>query len=309
MEESNIHQPCRSSESVSFRFSKPEPYDARECFKLLALGPYDPSFARIDERGWKALRWVDGQLCRLVLACGASVLGLQVDGPSAGAVEESHARALFGLSDQAGWNLSPRDPLRPYLRAKPGLRLVRAFWLYEGALTVVLSQRVSWAEAVSNWRRLCRRFGEEREGMFSAPSPRRMAALTLPELASCGIEAKRARALKEVAVRLRTMPSVDLSGEDVERMLQGCRGVGPWTQTMMRAQFWGDSDAVPLGDYGLPALVCQALAGERRGSDRRMLELLEPYRGERFRAIRYLASASPNARRGPRLPIGQALGR
>jgi hypothetical protein len=64
-----------------------------------------------------------------------------------------------------------------------------------------------------------------------------------------------------------------------------------------------------LGDYGLPSLVCGALAGERKGTDERMLELLQPYQGDRFRVIRYLwASHGPGARRGPRLPIGQALG-
>jgi 3-methyladenine DNA glycosylase/8-oxoguanine DNA glycosylase len=308
MEKLNTSQ-ADPPQSVSFRYPKPEAYDTGECFKMLALGPADPSFSRIDERGWKILRWVNGQLCRVVLGCGASTLGVQVDGPAASAVLDGHARALLGLDDQASWSLPPGDPLVPYLRAKPGLRLVRAFWLYEGALTVVLSQRVSWAEAVSNWQRLCRRFGEEFEGMSSAPSPQRMGSLTLAQLASCGIEAKRARALKEVALRLRTIPPVDLSGDQVERMLEGCRGVGPWTKTMLRAQFWGDSDAVPLGDYGLPDLVCRALAGERKGSDQRMLELLHPYQGERFRVIRYLMDAGPRTRRGPRLPIGQGLGR
>ena len=47
-------------------------------------------------------------------------------------------------------------------------------------------------------------------------------------------------------------------------------------------------DAVSVGDFHLPNLVAFALAGEPRGDDARMLELLEPYRGQRARVIRLL---------------------
>ena len=50
----------------------------------------------------------------------------------------------------------------------------------------------------------------------------------------------------------------------------------------------GDSDAVALGDLHIPHMVTWALAGERRGSDERMVELLEPYRGHRARVVRLL---------------------
>ena len=60
----------------------------------------------------------------------------------------------------------------------------------------------------------------------------------------------------------------------------------------------GDPDAVPVGDLHLPHLVAWALAGEHAGSDARMLELLEPFRGHRFRLIRllYAAGLTPPAR-------------
>ena len=43
-----------------------------------------------------------------------------------------------------------------------------------------------------------------------------------------------------------------------------------------------------VGDYHLPNLVAWALAGEPRGTDERMLELLEPYRGHRGRVQQLL---------------------
>ena len=68
----------------------------------------------------------------------------------------------------------------------------------------------------------------------------------------------------------------------------------------MRA--FGDPDAVSVGDFHLPNMVAWALAGEPRGTDERMLELLEPYRGQRGRVIRLLELGGFEAPRyGPRL--------
>jgi hypothetical protein len=45
---------------------------------------------------------------------------------------------------------------------------------------------------------------------------------------------------------------------------------------------------VSIGDFHTPHLVSWLLAGEPRGTDARMLELLEPYRGQRARVVRLL---------------------
>jgi 3-methyladenine DNA glycosylase/8-oxoguanine DNA glycosylase len=55
----------------------------------------------------------------------------------------------------------------------------------------------------------------------------------------------------------------------------------------MRVSF-GDPDAISVGDYHLPNVVAWALAREPRADDARMLELLEPYRGQRGRVQRLL---------------------
>ena len=51
---------------------------------------------------------------------------------------------------------------------------------------------------------------------------------------------------------------------------------------------YGDPDAVSVRDYHMPSVVAWALAGEERADDARMLELLEPYRGQRGRVQRLL---------------------
>ena len=64
----------------------------------------------------------------------------------------------------------------------------------------------------------------------------------------------------------------------------------------------GDADAVSVGDFHLPHLVSWALAGEPRGDDTRMLELLAPFAPHRGRVVRLLEGSGLSAPRyGPRL--------
>jgi 3-methyladenine DNA glycosylase/8-oxoguanine DNA glycosylase len=78
--------------------------------------------------------------------------------------------------------------------------------------------------------------------------------------------------------------------------------VGAWPAAETARTAFGDPDAASVGDFHLPDLVAWALAGEPRGDDDRMLELLEPYRGQRARLVRLLElSGSMPPRFGPRM--------
>ena len=86
--------------------------------------------------------------------------------------------------------------------------------------------------------------------------------------------------------------------------LRALPGMGHWTAAEVALVALGDPDAVSVGDYHLPHVVSWALAAEPRGTDERMLELLEPYRGHRARVLRLLMSGGVvPPRRGPRLPL------
>src|SRR5205085_797850 len=68
---------------------------------------------------------------------------------------------------------------------------------------------------------------------------------------------------------------------EATRRLTTLRGIGPWTAAEVVRVAYGDPDAVSVGDYHIPNTVAWALAGEPRGDDARMLELLEPFRQAR----------------------------
>ena len=95
---------------------------------------------------------------------------------------------------------------------------------------------------------------------------------------------------------------MDLPFDDARQRLTALPGLGPWTAAEVAIRALGDPDAVSVGDFHLKNLVSWALAGEPRGTDDRMLELLAPYAGHRARVVRLLElSGLRPPRYGPRL--------
>ena len=96
--------------------------------------------------------------------------------------------------------------------------------------------------------------------------------------------------------------TVGLPPDEVDRRLRSLPGIGVWTSAEVRQRVHGDPDAVSVGDFHLAGGVVYALTGERGGDDAQMLELLEPYAGHRYRAVRMieLAGSARQPRRAPR---------
>lgn len=189
------------------------------------------------------------------------------------------------------------------------LRIGRTGDPYADLLPTILAQRITGGEAVRQWAALCRLLGEPAPGPFAGmllpPAPDVMAATPTWRLHRLGIERKRAAALVEVA---RHAPKIHrwsaLGPAEAARRLALLRGVGPWTIGNVLRTAWGDPDAVAVGDFHHKHTVSWALAREPRGTDERMLELLEPYRGQRGRVVRLLGLHAGHAPAfGPRQRI------
>jgi 3-methyladenine DNA glycosylase/8-oxoguanine DNA glycosylase len=214
--------------------------------------------------------------------------------------------ALVGADDDPG-EFRPAHPLvRDLRRRMPGLRLGRTGNVIEALVPAILEQKVTGTEAFGAWRRLVRRYGEPAPGpypLWVPPPAATVAALPYHAFHPLGVEQRRADTIRRVTARADRLDAlVDRPVADAYRALTSFAGVGPWTAAEVAIRALGDPDAVSVGDFHLPSLVAWALAGEPRADDARMLELLEPFRGQRGRVIRLLeASGIRPPRYGPRM--------
>ena len=261
---------------------------------------------RID-RGevWRATRTPDGPATLHLEMCGELLQG-EGWGPGGD-------RALGGVAELVGEADDRRSfrPRRPVLRALQrrfvGLRIGRTGAVLEAIVPAVLEQKVTGLEYRRAWRRLVLAFSEPApgpHGLMLPVAPGELAARPYHAWHPLGVERRRAEVIRTLARHAhRLEETAALPRPIAAQRLLAFPGVGPWTVAEVALRAFGDADAVSVGDYHVPHLVSWALAGEPRGSDARMLELLEPYRGHRGRVIRLLElGALHPPRRGPRLP-------
>jgi 3-methyladenine DNA glycosylase/8-oxoguanine DNA glycosylase len=191
-------------------------------------------------------------------------------------------------------------------RRLPGLRLTSGAPLYETLLFSILGQKVTSFEARRSFGALIRRFGEPAPGpmrLLLPPPPEKLARTPYWAFHSLDIERRRADTIRAAAAAAHRFPSlVRMPTSERIARLSSLPGIGAWTAAEAIRLSFGDPDAVSVGDYHLPGLVCWALAGEADGSDERMLELLEPYAGQRARVVLLLERAGYRAERhAPRM--------
>lgn len=189
-------------------------------------------------------------------------------------------------------------------RDVPGLRISNGHCLYHTLLPTIIGQRVTSQEARRSWRRLCLMLGRPAPGPVALrlpPAPEVLAGLPYWRLHPLGIEKHRADALREVGRHAHRLFALDdASPAEATAVCASIPGVGPWTIGASFGHALGDPDAVAVGDYHLKNFVANTLAGEPRGTDERMLELLAPYAGQRGRVIALLGAAGWSAPRyGP----------
>jgi len=214
---------------------------------------------------------------------------------------------LVGAHDDPA-RLVPEHPrLQRLVDRHRGFRLGRTGLLFVGLVRAAMTAGAGKREGKEAMWRMASAWGEPapgpRDDLTLFPEPERLARRSYMEFHPIGIERRRA----ELAVTLaRRAAYIERAGErpldEVDAHLQALPGVGPWVSAVVRLTVLGDPDAVPLGDPRLPNMVAMTLAGERRASPERMLELLAPYAGQRGRVARLAKAVGPKPdRRGPRV--------
>lgn len=285
----------------------PGPLDLGLTLGLLKRGGSHDLTIRIESgRAWRA-SWTPEGPSTACFELRPGTIRVQAWGPGARWAVET-APALLGLDDSPE-SFRPGHPLLFEIhRRHPGLRLGRTQAVFEAIVPTVLEQKVPSLEARAAYATMVRALGEPAPGdagLILPPTPRRLLQTPYWTFHRYGIERRKADVIRNaagLAHRLNELARIGV--EEARRRLLSVPGIGPWSAAEVAAVALGDRDAVSPGDYNLPNVVSWALAREPGGSDARMLELLEPYRGHRARVIRLLAAAGITApRHGPRMPL------
>jgi len=221
---------------------------------------------------------------------------------------------LVGEHQSDGDFATDNSVVRQLHRRQAGLRVPRGGAVFEALLPAIIEQRVTGMEAKRSYVAIVRHFGQAAPGPFSesglrlAPSAETMTRTPSWMFHRYGVERKRADAIRSAArVAHRLEEATTMDPTTARQRLTAVSGVGPWTAAEVAFGALGDPDAVSVGDYHHPNHVAWALAGEPRADDRRMLELLEPYRGQRGRVLRLIVTGHPQAPKyGPRYSPHQA---
>lgn len=215
---------------------------------------------------------------------------------------------LLGAEDDPAALQLPAGRLRDLAGHQRGLRFGRSDAVWPSLLPAVCGQKVTAVQAHRAFFGILRRYGEDAPGPGELRLPPRaevIAALPYYELHPVGLEQRRAQTLIAAAQQIeRLQAAVELAPGAALTRLRTVPGIGRWTAAEVARTAMGNPDAVSLGDFHIPNMVCWALAGEPRGDDTRMLELLEPFRGQRARVVRILERSGIKAPRyGPRAKV------
>ena len=278
------------------------PLDLRLTLAPTRIGKGDPCTRLRSDQAFRATRTPQGP-ATVHLVVSGDELGAEAWGEGATWLLDQ-LPVLVGEADIDDF-VTDHSLVRDLHRRMPGLRIGATHRVLEALVPAVCAQKVSSYEAKRCYRQLMEALGEPAPGppqmdLLLPPSPEALASTSYQDFHTLGLERRRADVIRRAAARAATVEGlVDASPDDAEQRLRSLAGVGVWTASVVRAAALGDPDAVPVGDHALKHLVAFVFTGERRGTDARMMELLEPFRGHRGRVVRLIkASGLGPARTG-----------
>jgi 3-methyladenine DNA glycosylase/8-oxoguanine DNA glycosylase len=279
----------------------PAPIDLALTLGPIAHGRGDPTIRFGADGIWRATRTPAGAA---TLRLRARAGGVEVVAWGPGATDAVEGAAdLIGAHDDPSALVPHHRLIRELMHRLPGVRLTRTNRPFEALLPAICEQKVAGVEARAAFRGIIAAHGEPAPGpgdLRLPPAPATLAGLPYFAFHHFGLERRRADLIRRAA---QLAPAIERASPGVAYARLGAvPGIGPWTLAEVGRIAFGDPDAISVGDYHLPNLVAWALARQPRADDARMLELLEPYRGQRGRVQRLLEASGIQAPRyGPRM--------
>ncbi|WP_102144938.1 DNA-3-methyladenine glycosylase family protein [Mycobacterium hubeiense] len=228
-----------------------------------------------------------------------------------GATEFAEALpALLGADDDRSGFVPYEPTIAAAHQRVPHLRLGRTGRVLEALVPAVLEQRVSGMDARRAWRHLVTRYGAPAPGpapthMRVPPSADVWRRIPSWEFHRANVDPGRARTVVGCAQRADALERLATrTPEDARAAMTSLPGVGEWTAAETAQRAFGDADALSVGDYHLAKVIGWSLLG-RPIDDAAMVELLEPLRPHRHRAVRLLEVSG--LARNPRFGARQAI--
>jgi 3-methyladenine DNA glycosylase/8-oxoguanine DNA glycosylase len=258
---------------------------------------------------WRTSLMGSGPVTARITKSAPDTVDCEAWGPGAAEFVET-LPAQLGFDDDAS-TFAPADPtLAAAHQRVPHLRLGRTGRIIEALIPAILEQRVSGKDARRAWRTLVSEYGAPAPGPAPAhmrvPPPgdvwRRIPSWKF-HLAN--VDPGRARTIVGCAQRAESIERlITRSAAGARAALMSLPGVGEWTAAETAQRAFGDADALSVGDYHVAKMVGWSLLGHPI-DDPAMVELLEPVRPHRHRAVRLLevSGSAVNPRFGARQPI------
>ncbi|HTZ43866.1 MAG TPA: hypothetical protein VMB79_08370 [Jatrophihabitans sp.] len=269
------------------------PLDLHRTLGILCHGAGDPVARFAGDRFWWATRTPDGPGAVAVRTAGGELLA-EAWGPGADWLLAGVPELVGETDDWSRLDTSSHPLLHEVRHRLPGVRLTRTRRVLDSAVPACLEQRVTGQEAFRAWRQLTRRHGERAPGPDEFPvwlpaTPAALRAVPTWEWHRLGVDLQRHRAVRAVAsVAHRLEECAELELAAATRRLRSIPGVGHWTAAEITVRALGDPDAVSVGDFHVANRVGWFLAGRPRSTDEQLVELLEPWRGQRARVVRLI---------------------
>jgi 3-methyladenine DNA glycosylase/8-oxoguanine DNA glycosylase len=276
----------------------------------LRRGPGDPCFQVGDDGAfWRTSLLPSGSVTARISRAAANAVECTAWGSGAEEFLDG-LPAMLGADDDASDFVPTDSTVAAAQQRVPHLRLGRTGQVLEALIPAVIEQRVPGADAFRSWRLLVTKFGTPAPG----PAPARMRVppsadgwRRIPswEFHRANVDPGRARTIVGCAQRAPSLERLaSWPAAEARDALTSLPGVGVWTAAETAQRAFGDPDALSIGDYHIPKMVGWTLLG-RPVDDAGMVELLEPMRPHRHRAVRLLEASglAYEPRRGARLPV------
>ena len=276
---------------------------------VLRRGGGDPTFQSDRGQGWwLGLPTPQGPVTlRLVQRSDDGEVSASAWGPGADWALSQVPSLLGGDDDESGFVAHHPQVARAH-RRYAAWHVPRSGLVLHALVPAVIEQKVTGQEAFGGYRTLVHRFGSRAPGpgearrLWVAPDAATWAAVPSWEWLKASVDGARSGTAVRVAKSAgRLEECAAMSTTDARARLRAIPGIGVWTSSEVAQRALGDADAVSFGDYHVAKNITWALLGEARDDDV-LAELLEPYRGHRYRVQRLLElDGQFRPRHGPRM--------